>query len=395
MVKSTAGGLAPIEDLIEDIRQGKMVILMDDEDRENEGDLIMAAEKVQAEHINFMARQGRGLICLPMTRERCERLNLPLMVIDNGSGFATKFTVSIEAAEGVTTGISAADRARTVQAAVARDATASDIVQPGHIFPLMAEPGGVLRRAGHTEAACDLSALAGLDPSGVICEIMNDDGSMARRPELERFATEHGLKMGTIADLIHYRIHNEQTVQHVEATPVHTAYGELTLHVFHDSIQNAHHLALVKGHPSSDTPTTVRVHLADAMRDLLSLQKGESAHWNSHRAIAEVARAERGVFVLIDDGRPRQDLRDYLDTFLERRRTPRTSDSDGAGNYLTIGTGSQILRHLGVGKMRLLSSPWKFSALSGFDLEVVERLSPEDIADAAAAEAAPSEPRSD
>ncbi|WP_290789655.1 bifunctional 3,4-dihydroxy-2-butanone-4-phosphate synthase/GTP cyclohydrolase II [Halomonas sp.] len=392
MVKSTAGGLAPIEDLIEDIRQGKMVILMDDEDRENEGDLIMAAEKVQAEHINFMARHGRGLICLPMTRERCERLNLPLMVTDNGSGFATKFTVSIEAAEGVTTGISAADRARTVQAAVTRDATADSIVQPGHIFPLMAEPGGVLRRAGHTEAACDLSALAGLDPSGVICEIMNDDGSMARRPELERFAAEHGLKMGTIADLIHYRIHNEQTVQHVEATPVQTAHGELTLHVFRDSIQGAHHLALVKGRPNPDTPTTVRVHLADAMRDLLSLQKGESAQWNSHRAIAEVARAERGVFVLIDDGRPRQDLRDYLDTFLERRRAPRTSDSDGAGNYLTIGTGSQILRHLGVGKMRLLSSPWKFSALSGFDLEVVERLSPEDIA---AAEAAPSETRGD
>ncbi|MGJ7457949.1 bifunctional 3,4-dihydroxy-2-butanone-4-phosphate synthase/GTP cyclohydrolase II [Halomonas sp. RA08-2] len=394
MVNSTAGGLAPIEDLIEDIRQGKMVILMDDEDRENEGDLIMAAEKVQAEHINFMARYGRGLICLPMTRERCERLNLPLMVSDNGSGFATKFTVSIEAAKGVTTGISAADRARTVQAAVTRDATAADIVQPGHIFPLMAEPGGVLRRAGHTEAACDLSALAGFDPSGVICEIMNEDGTMARRSELEVFAAEHGLKMGTIADLIHYRIHNEQTVQHVEATPVHTAHGELTLHVFRDSIQGAHHLALVKGRPSPETPTTVRVHLADAMRDLLCLQKGVSAQWNSHRAIAEVARADRGVFVLIDDGRPRQDLRDYLDTFLERRRAPRTSDSDGAGNYLTIGTGSQILRHLGVGKMRLLSSPWKFSALSGFDLEVVERLSPEDIA-YPAAEAEPSETRGD
>ncbi|WP_444999530.1 bifunctional 3,4-dihydroxy-2-butanone-4-phosphate synthase/GTP cyclohydrolase II [Halomonas mongoliensis] len=379
MANSTAGGLAPIEELIEDIRQGKMVILMDDEDRENEGDIIMAAEMVQAEHINFMARHARGLICLPMTRERCQRLQLPLMVSDNGSGFGTKFTLSIEAAEGVTTGISAADRARTVQAAVARDARAEDIVQPGHIFPLMAEPGGVLRRAGHTEAACDLAALAGLDPSGVICEIMNDDGSMARRPELERFAAEHGLKMGTIADLIHYRIHNEHTVEHVEAMPVRTGFGELTLHVFRDSIQGAHHLALVKGRPSPETATTVRVHLADAMRDLLCLQKGESAQWPSHQAIAEVARAEHGVFVLLDDGRPRQDLRDYLDTFLERRRAPRTSASDGAGNYLTIGTGSQILRHLGVGKMRLLSSPWKFSALSGFDLEVVERLSPEDI----------------
>ncbi|QFU02633.1 Riboflavin biosynthesis protein RibBA [Halomonas sp. THAF5a] len=387
MVHSSSGGLAPIADLVEDIRQGKMVILMDDEDRENEGDIIMAAEKVEAEHINFMARHARGLICLPMTRERCERLQLPLMVRDNGSGFGTKFTLSIEAAEGVTTGISAADRARTVQAAVARDARAEDIVQPGHIFPLMAEPGGVLRRAGHTEAACDLAALAGLDPSGVICEVMNEDGSMARRAELERFAVEHGLKMGTIADLIHYRIHNEQTVQPVESSPVETAFGELTLHVFRDSIQGAHHLALVKGHPHPEAPTTVRVHLANVMRDLLALQKGERASWTAHQALAEVAGAEHGVFVLLDDGRPHQDLHDLLEVFLERRRPPRTSDSDGAGNYLTIGTGSQILRHLGVGKMRLLSSPWKFSALSGFDLEVVERLEP--------GEPAPGEARDD
>nr|WP_163503924.1 bifunctional 3,4-dihydroxy-2-butanone-4-phosphate synthase/GTP cyclohydrolase II [Halomonas socia] len=371
-----ATGMASIAELIEDIRQGKMVILMDDEDRENEGDVIMAAEKVEAEHINFMARHARGLICLPMTRERCQRLKLPLMVSDNGSGFGTKFTLSIEAAEGVSTGISAADRARTVQAAVARDAKAEDIVQPGHIFPLMAEPGGVLRRAGHTEAACDLAAMAGLDPSGVICEVMNDDGSMARRPELERFAAEHGLKMGTIADLIHYRIHNEQTIDHVESTQVQTSFGALDLHVFRDGIQGAHHLALVKGRPSPEVPTTVRVHLADVMRDLLCLQKGDNASWSASGAIAEVANAEAGVFVLLDDGRPRQDFLDYLEVFLERRRQPRGSESDGAGNYLTIGTGSQILRHLGVGKMRLLSSPWKFSALSGFDLEVVERLDP-------------------
>ncbi|XKE44660.1 3,4-dihydroxy-2-butanone-4-phosphate synthase [Halomonas organivorans] len=376
MEHSSSGGLAPIAELIEDIRQGRMVILMDDEDRENEGDVIMAAEMVDAEHINFMARHARGLICLPMTRERCERLQLPLMVRDNGSGFGTKFTLSIEAAEGVTTGISAADRARTVQAAVARDAKAEDIVQPGHIFPLMAEPGGVLRRAGHTEAACDLAALAGLDPSGVICEVMNEDGSMARRPELERFAREHGLKMGTIADLIHYRIHNEQTVEPQESMPVQTPHGELMLHVFRDRIQGAHHLALVKGHPHPEALTTVRVHLANVMRDLLSLQKGDVAGWTAHEAIAEVARADQGVFVLLDDGRPRQDLQDLLDVFLERRRPPRTTDSDGAGNYLTIGTGSQILRDLGVGRMRLLSSPWKFSALSGFDLEVVERLEP-------------------
>ena len=379
MSQSSSGGLAPIAELVEDIRQGRMVILMDDEDRENEGDIIMAAEKVEAWHINFMAVHARGLICMPMTRERCEQLKLPLMVQDNGSGFGTKFTLSIEAAEGVSTGISAADRARTVQAASARNAKAEDIVQPGHIFPLMAEPGGVLRRAGHTEAACDLAALAGCDPSGVICEVMNDDGSMARRPELERFAETHGIKMGTIADLIHYRIHNEQTVEEVERLPVTTAYGELTAHVFLDRTHKVHHLALVKGSPSPDSVTTVRVHLANEMRDLMCLVKGEDASWRAHQALEEVARAEQGVFVLLDDMRPHQDLNDMLQVFLERRRTARGSESDGAGNYLTIGTGSQILRELGVGRMRLLSSPWKFSALSGFDLEVVDIVSPADI----------------
>lgn len=379
MSQSSSGGLAPIAELVEDIRQGRMVILMDDEDRENEGDIIMAAEKVEAWHINFMAVHARGLICMPMTRERCEQLKLPLMVQDNGSGFGTKFTLSIEAAEGVSTGISAADRARTVQAACARNAKAEDIVQPGHIFPLMAEPGGVLRRAGHTEAACDLAALAGCDPSGVICEIMNDDGSMARRPELERFAETHGIKMGTIADLIHYRIHNEQTVEEVERLPVTTAYGELTAHVFLDRTHKVHHLALVKGSPSPDSVTTVRVHLANEMRDLMCLVKGEDASWRAHQALEEVARAEQGVFVLLDDMRPHQDLNDMLQVFLERRRTARGSESDGAGNYLTIGTGSQILRELGVGRMRLLSSPWKFSALSGFDLEVMDIVSPADI----------------
>lgn len=380
MAHPTSRGLAPIAELVDDIRQGKMVILMDDEDRENEGDIIMAAEKVQAEHINFMARFARGLICMPMTRARCEQLNLPLMVRDNGSGFGTKFTLSIEATEGVTTGISAADRARTVQAAVAPHAKPSDIVQPGHIFPLMAEPGGVLRRAGHTEAACDLAALAGCDPSGVICEIMNDDGSMARRPELEAFAQEHDIKIGTIADLIHYRIVNEQTVDHLEASTVMTSHGELTLHVFRDRIQGAHHLALVNGQPAPEQATTVRVHLSDTLRDVMGLMKDEQCRWDAHRALEEIAGATPGVFVLIDDGRPHQDLKDQLDIFLDRVRQPRTSDSDGAGNYLTIGTGSQILRYLGVGKMRLLSSPWKFSALSGFDLEVVEQLGPNDTA---------------
>ena len=233
--------LNSIEDIIEDIRQGKMVILMDDEDRENEGDLVMAAEHCTAEAINFMARFGRGLICMPMTRDRCEQLGLPLMVQQNASGFGTKFTLSIEAAVGVTTGISAADRARTVQAAVARNAKASDLVQPGHIFPLMSDPGGVLSRAGHTEASCDLAALAGCEPAGVICEIMNDDGSMARREDLERFAEEHDLKIGTIADLIHYRTMNERTVECVEENDLDTEYGVFKLRTYRDNIQGATH----------------------------------------------------------------------------------------------------------------------------------------------------------
>ncbi|MDI6002758.1 bifunctional 3,4-dihydroxy-2-butanone-4-phosphate synthase/GTP cyclohydrolase II [Cobetia marina] len=372
--------LSGIAALVEDIRQGKMVILMDDEDRENEGDIIIAAEAVTAEHINFMARHARGLICMPMSREHCEQLQLPLMVQANGSGFGTKFTLSIEATEGVTTGISAADRARTVQAAAARNARPQDIVQPGHIFPLMAEPGGVLRRAGHTEAACDLASMAGFGATGVICEVMNDDGSMARREELERFAAEHDLKVGTIADLIEYRIHNEQTVEVLDSEQVETAFGELTLHCFSDRIQGRHHLALVKGTPTPDALTTVRVHVEDPMRDLLTLRQPGSSSWALHDALSQVATADAGVLVLLDTGSDSQDYKERLDVFLGRRRTPRTNESDGAGNYLTTGTGAQILRDLGVGRMRLLSSPWKFSALSGFGLEVVELIGSDDAA---------------
>ncbi|WP_110649450.1 bifunctional 3,4-dihydroxy-2-butanone-4-phosphate synthase/GTP cyclohydrolase II [Salinicola peritrichatus] len=374
MTTAQPSQLASIEALVEDIRQGKMVILMDDEDRENEGDIIMAAECVEASHINFMARHARGLICQPMSRERCQQLKLPLMVSDNGSGYGTKFTVSIEAARGVSTGISAADRALTVRAAAARDAKPEDIVQPGHIFPLMAEPGGVLRRAGHTEAACDLATMAGFEPTGVICEIMNDDGSMARRPELERFAAEHDIRIGTIADLIHYRMLNERTVDAVEQNPVRTAFGDMLLHVFHDRIQDTHHLALVKGKPEPGTPTTVRVHGGDTLRDLLALCRGDS-HWTAYTALEAIANAESGVFVLLEEARPQGDFKLQLDVLLGRRPPPRSSASDGAGNFLSIGTGAQILRQLGVGKMRLLSSPWRFSALSGFDLEVVELVS--------------------
>ena len=257
------------QEIIEDIRQGKMVILMDDEDRENEGDLIMAAEHVTPEAINFMVTHARGLVCLPMTQERCRTLNLPLMVDKNEAQFSTNFTVSIEAATGVTTGISAADRATTIKAAVAKDAKATDIVQPGHIFPLIAKDGGVLNRAGHTEAGVDLPRLAGLEPAGVIVEILNEDGTMARRPELEKFAAKHNLKIGTIADLIEYRNLNETTIQKVAQCSMPTEYGEFELHTFKDSIDNQLHFALKKGEIKEDEPTLVRVHLHNTFSDLL------------------------------------------------------------------------------------------------------------------------------
>ncbi|MTZ14138.1 3,4-dihydroxy-2-butanone-4-phosphate synthase [Pseudomonas sp. JL972] len=350
------------EELIEDIRAGKMVILMDDEDRENEGDIIVASECVTAEHINFMARFARGLICMPMTRERCELLKLPLMAPRNGSGFGTKFTVSIEAAEGVTTGISAADRARTVQAAVAKSAVAEDIVSPGHIFPLMAQPGGVLARAGHTEAACDLARMAGLEPSGVICEIMNDDGTMARRPELELFAEQHGLKIGTIADLIHYRMIHERTVQRVSEQPLETELGQFNLVTYRDGVEDTVHMALTRGEISPEEPTLVRVHNMEPLRDLLLVTV--PGRWSLRAAMTEVAKAGKGVVLLLGNPLTGPQLLSQLNR--QQPPTPAT--------YSTVGAGSQILRDLGVRKMRLMSAPMKFNAISGFDLEVVEYL---------------------
>ena len=351
------------EELIEDIRAGKMVILMDDEDRENEGDIIIASECVTAEHINFMARFARGLICMPMTRERCELLRLPLMAPRNGSGFGTKFTVSIEAAEGVTTGISAADRARTVQAAVAKSAVADDIVSPGHIFPLMAQPGGVLARAGHTEAACDLARMAGFEPSGVICEIMNDDGTMARRPELEVFAAEHNLKIGTIADLIHYRLIHERTVERVSEQPLDTELGQFTLVTYRDGVENTAHMALTLGSICAEAPTLVRVHNMDPLRDLFMVR--QAGRWSLRAAMAEVARAGSGVVLLLGNPLTGPELLAHLGG-----KQPAPSPA----TYSTVGAGSQILRDLGVRKMRLMSAPMKFNAISGFDLEVVEYL---------------------
>ena len=355
------------EELIEDIRAGKMVILMDDEDRENEGDIIIASECVTAEHINFMARFARGLICMPMTRERCELLKLPLMAPRNGSGFGTKFTVSIEAAEGVTTGISAADRARTVQAAVAKNAVADDIVSPGHIFPLMAQPGGVLARAGHTEAACDLARMAGFEPSGVICEIMNDDGTMARRPELEVFAAEHNLKIGTIADLIHYRLIHERTVQRVSEQKIDSELGQFNLVSYRDALDDSVHMALTLGSICAEAPTLVRVHNMDPLRDLFMVR--QAGRWSLRAAMAEVARAGSGVVLLLGNPINGPELLAQLE------RTQGTeSKAASPATYSTVGAGSQILRDLGVRKMRLMSSPMKFNAISGFDLEVVEYL---------------------
>ncbi len=365
------------EEIIDDIRQGKMVILMDDEDRENEGDLVIAAEMVRAEDINFMATHARGLICLTLTKERCEQLKLPLMVKSNGAAFETNFTLSIEAAEGVTTGISAADRAQTIRVAVRTNAVAEDIVQPGHIFPLMAQPGGVLRRAGHTEAGCDLARLAGMTPAAAIVEIMNDDGSMARRPDLEKFAEKHQLKIGTIADLIHYRTTNEHTIERVEESTVNTNHGEFKCISYSDSIQNVTHVAFVKGDISEDQPTLVRVHMrGDELRDMVGL--GEESHWNVDKALAKVAAEGQGVVLLLDNGQ-KEDFSAALERLLAKTNSrPAPANYSSSGAYLTVGTGSQILRDLGVGKMKLMSSQIKFNAISGFDLEISEYITCEE-----------------
>lgn len=362
--------LNTVEEIIDDIRQGRMVILMDDEDRENEGDLVIAAERVRTEDINFMATNARGLICLTLSRERCDYLNLRPMVSKNNTQFHTNFTASIEAATGVTTGISAADRARTIQMAVARDTKPEDIVQPGHVFPIMAQPGGVLQRAGHTEAGCDLARLAGFAPAAAIVEIMNEDGTMARRPDLEIFAQKHGLKIGTIVDLIHYRIANERTVARKDSWPVQTEHGEFMLHTFTDTILGGPHLAFTMGEIDAREPTLVRVHIANTLRDVCDVVNPVWPSWSFNAALARIAREGRGVAVLLSGDEYAEDINETLgNAFGDEAGAPRR---DRKGSDLTIGTGSQILRDLGVGKMRLLSYPARFHAISGFDLEVVE-----------------------
>jgi len=366
--------LNSIEEIIEDFRQGKMVVLMDDEDRENEGDLIIAADKVKPEDINFMAKHARGLICLTLTSDRCRQLNLPLMVENNSSPFGCNFTVSIEASTGVTTGISAADRARTILAAVAADAKPDDITQPGHIFPVMANAGGVLRRAGHTEAGCDLAKMAGLTPASAICEIMNEDGSMARKADLEKFAADHKLKIGTIMDLIHYRIANEKTIERINQYSLQTEHGEFKVMCYRDLIKEGGpiHLALVKGDIQSSEPTLARVLVADTVRDLLGIPNPARASWSLHKSLARINEEGKGVVVVLANENGSANVLDQLATIDKLAEHPVPTPAHH-GIYLNVGTGSQILRDVGVGKMRLLSYPTKY-AISGFDLEVVEYL---------------------
>ncbi|MDH5388172.1 MAG: bifunctional 3,4-dihydroxy-2-butanone-4-phosphate synthase/GTP cyclohydrolase II [Gammaproteobacteria bacterium] len=360
------------EEIIEDIRQGKMVIIMDDEDRENEGDLLMAASAVTPDAVNYMARYGRGLICLTLTEQRCKQLRLPLMVGGTDVMQSTNFTVSIEAAEGVTTGISAADRAVTILAAVKADAAPEDIEQPGHIFPLMAQPGGVLSRAGHTEAGCDLARLAGMDPSAMIVEILNDDGTMARRPDLEKFAVEHDLKIGTIEDLISYRIKNEKTVERVAETDLTTEYGKLRLLAFQNSIDESTHFALVKGEIDGDKPALVRVHMVNTLVDVMGSMHTKG--WPLNDAIKRVAESDQGVVVILRKNNEEKAMLQWMMSHLavgESKQQPRT-------DIRTDGVGAQILMDVGVKKMRLLSAPKVIHGLAGFGLEVVEYVSGEE-----------------
>jgi 3,4-dihydroxy 2-butanone 4-phosphate synthase/GTP cyclohydrolase II len=359
------------EELIEEIRAGRMVILMDDEGRENEGDLVMAAEKVRPDDINFMARYGRGLICLTLTKEHCERLKLPLMVPGFYSSQTTNFTVSIEAAEGVTTGISAADRALTIQKAVAPDARPEDLVQPGHVFPLMAHPGGVLSRAGHTEAGCDLARLAGLHPAAVIVEILNDDGSMARRPDLEIFAKRHGLKIGTIAELIQFRIAHERTVRRVAECPLNTEFGRFRLVTYEDSIDNSLHLALVMGEIDPDKPTLVRVHVQNPICDLTGAV-GDECGWPLRDVLGRISREGGGVVVILCNQLDNRELIRQVDELRQRDSGAVAAHRHDVKDLRTIGLGSQIVSDLGVRRMRVLSAPKRIHALSGFGLEVVE-----------------------
>jgi 3,4-dihydroxy 2-butanone 4-phosphate synthase/GTP cyclohydrolase II len=370
--KAMPNTLSPTEEIIAELRAGQMVILVDEEDRENEGDLVLAADHVSAEAVNFMAKHGRGLICLTLTRERCQQLNLPLMVRDNGTSMGTNFTVSIEAATGVTTGISAADRALTIKTAVAPNAKPSDLVQPGHIFPLMAQPGGVLIRSGHTEAGCDLAAMAGCSPTAVICEIMKDDGSMARLPDLLEFAKEHQLKIGSIADLIKYRSQNESIVVREGVREFITPWGKFEGIIYRDTPSSCIHIALVHGKPSEAQETLVRVHEPVTVLDFLDSQVSTHS-WPLAQALQEIASAPAGVAVLLNAaGIAAPNDQDWLAQF---KKLNQSSDEakqtlSRKTDFRSYGIGAQILKDIGVGKMRLLANPSPVPSLSGYKLEV-------------------------
>lgn len=360
--------MSSTQEIVNELRAGRMVILVDEEDRENEGDLVLAADFVTPEAINFMAKYGRGLICLTLTEERCELLNLSMMTARNGTAYGTNFTVSIEAAEGVTTGISAADRAKTVQVAVHKNTTSNDIVQPGHIFPLKAQKGGVLMRAGHTEAGCDFAELAGLTPASVICEIMKDDGTMARLPDLMEFAKEHDLKIGTIADLIHYRSQTESIVERVAEREMHTVHGSFRAIVYRDKPSGSAHLALVHGEVSAEKDALVRVHQPVSILDLLE-SKISTHSWNVASAMAAIKASESGVMVLLNCEETAEQMFDQFKALNNPDAKPlgRAARMD-LRNY---GIGAQILKDVGVGRMKLLANPRKMPSMTGFNLEVV------------------------
>ena len=368
--------LNSVDDIISDIRQGRMVVLVDDEAEKgvNEGVVMMAAEHVEPEHVNFMARRAKGLVCLALTEERCRLLGLPPMA-DEPGGEKSNFTVSIEAREGITTGISAADRARTIQVAVSPSAVAADIVQPGHIFPLTVVPGGVLTRAGHTEAASDYARLAGLQPAAMLADILTAKGELANGAELAEFAAAHSLKIGSIADLIHFRVVSERTIRKVRDGVVETAYGSFGLTAYRDQTTGCVHMALCKGDIDPGEPTLVRVHANSALRDLMSVEVADRPSWSIGKCLQAVSEAGAGVVVLLARAETEDALLYSIDIALGREAA---DVAPAAGSpYTTVGVGSQILRDLGVGKIRLMGAPIKYNAISGFDLEVTEYISPD------------------
>ncbi|WP_277186353.1 bifunctional 3,4-dihydroxy-2-butanone-4-phosphate synthase/GTP cyclohydrolase II [Caballeronia sp. BR00000012568055] len=359
--------LATTQEIIAELKAGRMVILVDEEDRENEGDIVIAADFITPEAINFMAMHARGLICLTLTQDRCRQLNIPPMTHRNGTQYGTAFTVSIEAAEGVTTGISAADRARTVQAAVAADARPEHIVQPGHVFPITAQPGGVLVRAGHTEAGCDLTAMAGLTPAAVICEVIRDDGEMARLPDLIEFGAKHGLKIGTIADLIHYRSRTESIIEKVCERTMQTAHGPFRAVLYRDEPSGSPHIALVRGTPSPDRETPVRVHEPLSVLDLLEIDSSTHS-WTIDAAMKEIAARDLGAIVMLNCGDTKEHLIDVFRAFDQKVKAAEMQRRPI--DFKTYGIGAQILRDLGVGKMQVLANPRKLGSMSGYGLEV-------------------------